>query len=123
MNGSAFIYPVDAHRFADVHNMHLLADSGNVGHWIAVRLADGGSDNTVYDHRREAVSHQLDEKLCAYVKINPRAMTPQEAASVLKFYRVAYDAGFKVTDPEGPEIIMPATTQELFSQIRRLSRR
>ena len=35
----------------------------------------------------------------------------------------AYDAGFKVTDPEGPEIIMPATTQELFSQIRRLSRR
>jgi hypothetical protein len=118
-----FIFPLDAHRVADAHNLHVLADRSNVGHWIAVRLADGTSDGAVYDHRREAVSHQLDEKLCAYIKLHPCMMTPKEGASVLKFYRVAYDAGFKVTDPEGPEIIMPATTQELNSQIARLSRR
>lgn len=122
MTGS-LIYSVDAHRFADVHNMHLLADHSNVGRWIAVRLADGTSDGVVYDHRREAVAHQLHESLCAYVKINPKVMSVQEAASVLKFYRFAYDSGHRVIDPEGPELIMPITTQELHSQIRRLARR
>lgn len=120
---STFIYPADAHRFADLHNMHLFADHSNVGRWIAVRLADGTSDGVVYDHRREAVAHQLHESLCAYVQINPKTMSVQEAASVLKFYRFAYDSGHRVVDPEGPELIMPLTTQELNSQLARLSRR
>jgi hypothetical protein len=99
-----------------------MADPANIGHWVAVRLSDGGSDGVVYDHRREAVAHQLHESLCAYVQIHPGGMTVAEAESVLKFYRYAYDAGFRVTDPEGPELIMPITTQELGSQVARLQR-
>ena len=119
---SPFIYEAAAHRLSDLYNMHLVADRFNVGRWIAVRLSDGTSDGVVYDHRREAVKHQLHESLCAYVQIRPHQMTVQEAASVLKFYRFAYTSGFRVTDPEGPELIMPITTQELSSQIRRLAR-
>ncbi|MGH9918992.1 MAG: hypothetical protein ACRD6W_09015, partial [Nitrososphaerales archaeon] len=76
----------------------------------------------VYDHRREAVKHQFHESLCAYVQIKRGGMTPREAASILKFYRFAYDSGHRVIDPEGPDLIMPITNQELSSQLRQLRR-
>lgn len=122
-NATAFKFSEAAHRFADIHNMHIFADKSNIGHWIAVRLSDGGTDGVVYDHRRDAVRHQLDEKLCCYVKIHPGGMTPKEADGILRFYRFAYDNGFRVTDPEGPETILPSTNEDYISQIRRLSRR
>jgi hypothetical protein len=116
----AFKFSEAAHRFADIHNLHIFADRTNIGHWIAIRLADGGSDGVVYDHRREAVSHQFHESLCAYVKVHPAGMSAEEAESVLRFYRFAYDNGHRVIDPEGPELFMPLTVEDYTSQIRRL---
>lgn len=122
-NATAFKYSEAAHRVADIHNMHIFADRSNVGHWLAVKLSDGSSDGVVYDHRRDAVKHQLHESQCAYIKIHPQGMTAEEAEGILRFFRFAYDNGFRVTDPEGPEIILPSTTEDYFSQLRRLNRR
>lgn len=122
MTNGTFIFSDAAHRFADIHNMHLLADPGNIGRWMAVRLSDGGTDGVVYDYRREAIRHQLHETLCAYVKVHPAGMSPKEAEGILRFHRFAYDNGMKLTDPEGPEVILPSTNEEMSSQLRRLKR-
>lgn len=78
--------------------------------WVAIRLSDGGSDGDLYDSKRDAVRHQLDEFLCAYVKFRNLAqgINPIEAERFLKFNRDAYKAGFRLPDPDaqtgGPDV-------------------
>lgn len=83
--------------------------------WVAVRLRDGKSDGVLYDSKREAVRHQSDEKLCAYINVPPNGMTPCRAESFLATMRRLYDAGWRLTDPDsttgGPDLI-PRTTFE-----------
>jgi hypothetical protein len=105
---------------SDEHNMHIIADPSNIGRWVAVRLSDGGSDGIVYDYRREAIRHQLHETMCAYVKLHPAGMSAKEAEGILRFHRFAYDNGMRLTDPEGPEVILPSTNEDMSSQLRRL---
>jgi hypothetical protein len=38
--------------------------------YVALRLSDGGHDGTLYYSKREAVRHQSDEKLCAYLQLS-----------------------------------------------------
>lgn len=74
---------------------------GGEGRWIAARLSDGGTDGAVYDTRADAVRHQLHETLCAYVKIPPGPMPPAEATAFLALNRRIYDAGYRLSDPDG----------------------
>lgn len=94
-----------AMRAADNVNMHYQAIGWNaVGKWCAIALQDGSSDHVLYEHRREAVTHQHhNEQWHAFVKIMPMAMGICEAEVFLDFHRKAYDAGFRLTDPEHPK--------------------
>jgi hypothetical protein len=81
--------------------------------WLAIRLIDGGHDGTLYDSKRDAVRHQSDEKLCCYISYRNCAagISAIEAQRFLDFNRAAYDAGFRLPDPDdvtgGPDLFMP----------------
>jgi hypothetical protein len=101
----------DAARHAcDAVNLHISALGFDACRkWVAVRLRDGRSDGVLYDSKRDAVRHQYDEKLCAYVCIPPNGMTPCRAESFLSTMRRLYDAGWRLVDPDasdgGPDLI------------------
>jgi hypothetical protein len=97
--------------------------------WVALRLADGGSDGTLYDSKREAVRHQADERLCAYFSFRnaPSGFASLiDAQLYMDYHRAAYDAGFRLPDPDdlhgGPDLIMPTTQEDLLWQRARLIR-
>jgi len=104
-------YDDAARRCADVTTLAAMAGDG--GRWLAIRLSDGGSDGAVYDTRAEAIRHQLHESQCAYVRV--QEMTVAEAATFLTFARRAYDAGFRLCDPDderapsSPILTLPRT--------------
>lgn len=122
-----------AKRTADAYNLHLLAGAGmvpnpSVGQWLAVALADGRSDGVLYQTRRDAVRHQHhNEQLYAYLRIVPSSMSVCEAEAFLRMHRLAYDNGFRLTDPEAPgggrEIIPRLSREEFAAQITALERR
>lgn len=80
--------------------------------WLAIRLSDGGHDGTLYDNKRDAVRHQLSEYTCAYVCFRNLVggSSPREMIRFLQFSRDAYDAGFRLPDPDdvhgGPDVLM-----------------
>ena len=112
-----------AMRTAENVNMHYQALGWPaVGKWCAIALQDGGSDHVLYEHRVEAVRHQHhNEQWYCYVKIRPGAMGICEAEMFLEFHRKAYDAGFRLVDPEHPkggrEIILRGRPQERVAEM------
>lgn len=70
--------------------------------WMAFRLADGTTDNVLYDSKRDAVRHQSDEFKCFYVSFRNcgAGCTPREAAIWLVMNRQAYDKGYRFVDPD-----------------------
>lgn len=88
--------------------------------WLAVRLSDGGTDGNLYDSKRDAVRHQLDEFLCAYVCLKhlQGGTKPQEMQIFLDFNRDAYDAGFRLPDPAdqfgGREVLMTTAQHDWY---------
>lgn len=114
-----------ARRASDAVNLHISAIGLDAaGKWVSVRLADGSSDDVLYDTKRDAVRHQPDEKLCAYVRVPPSGMNPCRAESFLKMTRMAYDNGFRLADPDakdgGRELIAPLKREEHARQMARL---
>lgn len=97
-------------RLADAHNEALRA--GAVGWWIAARLTDGGTDGKVYQARSHAIKHQLHETQCAYVQVQPMDMTGSEGKTFLHVNRKAYDAGFRLTDPDDDRHILPVRSPQ-----------
>lgn len=117
-----------ARRVSDWYNLHLVAGDLAKGQWFAVALADGSSDGTLYPARRAAVAHQHgSEDLYAYICIMPSSMSVCEAESVLYMHRAAYDAGFRLADPDaaggGASIIPRITREEHHAQITALAAR
>jgi hypothetical protein len=100
--GASLTPHTDAARHAsDAVNIHLHVMGLNArGRWVAVSLRNGKSDGTLYDYRRDAIFHQLHEKLCAYVRIPPNGMNVCQAESFLAFNRKAHAAGWNLIDPE-----------------------
>lgn len=90
------------------------------GKWIAIRLADGSHDGTLYDSKREAVRHQSDEFLCAYTSFRnlPQGTTVREMEIFLRFNRDAYDHGFRLPDPDsqtgGPEVLVTTGQMDFY---------
>jgi hypothetical protein len=114
-----------AKRCSDEINLHLAALGFEAFRkWVAVRLADGGSDKALYDSKRDAVRHQADEQLCAYVCIPPTRMSVCSAEAFLSFTRRAYKAGFRLPDPDsrtgGPDVIRRLTTKDQAMQANAL---
>lgn len=103
-----------AKRASDIVNIILVAHPYDQirDSFIAIRLSDGGYDGVIYESRREAVTHQLHEQQCAYLGFRNLAngATPRDMALFLDFNRKAYEAGYRLTDPDhqfgGREIIM-----------------
>lgn len=120
-----------AKRLSDiVNNLAIAYPPGEIINcWIAVRLSDGGTDGVLYDTRRDAVRHQIDEKQCAYLSLfhAPGGMDTRAAHDFLKYHRDAYRAGFRLPDPDHPhgglDFCMPITHEDLRSQITRLRNR
>lgn len=101
-----------ARRLSDTYNLHRAA--GTTRGWIAVRLADGRSDRTVYETRAAAIVHQHhDENWRAYISLAAPVMTICEAASVLRWHR--QQAGLRLADRDdrrGGPVVIPRLTQE-----------
>lgn len=70
------------------------------GKFIAARLEDGASDGTLYDTRRDATRHQINDPWCFYVKVHVGGIQVREAWTVLMYARQAKKAGIVFTEEE-----------------------
>jgi hypothetical protein len=91
-----------AKRVSDTYRLHRAADvHGAIGHWFAVRLADGTGDNVLYPSKAEAIAHQSgDYNWYAYIQVVPSDMSPCDAETFLRTQRKLYDAGIQWADPD-----------------------
>lgn len=89
-----------AKRVADTYNMHRVADPyGCIRKWIACALADGASDNTLYDSKQDAIRCQHNnENWYTFICIGPATMSVCAAEVMLNVARRVYDAGMRMTD-------------------------
>jgi hypothetical protein len=116
-----FRAPSDAaRRCADAVN--LAAVAGVAGTWLAVRLADGGSDRVPYDSREAAISHQLHPEHCTYVQVPPGGMRDYEAEALLDYWRKLASRGVRNDNPDVALPLMPLTGADRRRQIRVLAR-
>lgn len=115
-------YSDEAKRASDIINSYLsfIPFDELKNKWLAIRLSDGGYDGNLYDNKRDAVRHQLDEFLCAYVCFRNLmgGATPKEMEIFLKFNRDAYDSGFRLPDPDhvagGPDVLMTTNLHDFY---------
>ena len=71
-------------RCSDIVKQHLLNDPDLAREsWVAIRLSDGGSDGVLYPEKIAAVMYQLHETQCAYLRVLPGGIPPNEATSFL----------------------------------------
>ena len=101
----------------------LAAMNGGAGRWLAIKLQDGRSDNTLYDDRAAAVAHQLSPEYCTFVLVPPDGMQTGQADRILDFWRQCYDRGFRAVDPRNDIPSMPLTRPDAIRQIRLLTKR
>ena len=118
----AFGHEDAARRMADEVNRHYQAHGWEaVGKFCAIRLQDGSSDRVMYDRKQDAVRHQSNEFQCLYVKLIPWAMGICEAQTLLNFHRKAYDAGFRLADPDaksgGRDLIVRGRSPQKKAQL------
>ena len=89
--------------------------------WLAFTMDTGESDGVLYESKRDAVRHQSDEFKRFYVALRglgPGGAKPHEMAVFFQFQRDAYDAGFRLPDPDakdgGPEVLMTAAQHDYY---------
>lgn len=82
--------------------------------WIAIRLQDGGYDGVLYDTREDAITHQVDERFCAYAWMGNmlNGAKPLDCAIFLEYHRQAYDAGMRLHEPDAPQLILPTASYD-----------
>lgn len=91
--------------------------------WLAFRLQDGKWDGAVYDSKRNAVRHQPNEFYSLYITLQESmaGMDTNAAYVVLMYHRMAYDAGFRLPDPDsrsgGRHNLMPLPKEDIMSQL------
>jgi hypothetical protein len=85
-----------------VHVHALGADAG--GHWVAIRLSDGGTDHIAYPSKVDATRHQLHERQCVYVCLPPFGyLSIMELHQFITLGERIYAAGGRLSD-EGTHI-------------------
>lgn len=94
---------------------------GTVGRWMAFKLEDGKTDHSIYDRKRDAVTHVSNELYYCFIKLHPGGMGVCEAEIMLDFTRKAVKAGFRLSDPDkangGTDIIPRIGSESVNSQI------
>jgi hypothetical protein len=111
-----------AKRLYDTYSLHRIADPiGNLGHWFAVAIADGTTDNVLYDSRIDAIRHQHhNEFYYAYIQITPNSMSTCDAEFLLSGIRKTYKARKAMIDRDHPsggmEIIHRLTVEDENAQ-------
>jgi hypothetical protein len=77
--------------------------------WMAFSLQDGSTNHIVYPSKSQAVAHMSNEFRYCYVHMRACAagMPPKDAQLWLELHREAYDAGLRLADPDGPQLIFP----------------
>lgn len=110
-----------AKRFSDVYNLHRAA--GTRRGWIAVALADGSSDNEVYDSRAEAVRFKFPrERWFFYCTLQQPSMSVCAAESLLRYQRIMNEVAGAHTDRDAPggglEVIPRLSAEDMEAQIR-----
>jgi len=110
-----------AKRFADNYNLHKAA--GTSAGWIAVALADGGTDGQVYQTREEAVRFAWpNERWFFYATLTQPSITVCAAESVLRYKRIMNEMEGGHTDRDAPhgglEIIPRLAAEDQEAQIR-----
>jgi hypothetical protein len=109
-----------AKRFADWYNLHKAAGSSG---WIAVALADGSTDGTVYETRHAAVAHQWpDEQWYFYCSLASPSLTICAAESLLRYKRIMNSIDGPHTDRDAPhgglEVISRLSSEDIEAQLR-----
>lgn len=104
-----------ARRLADTVALHqtvLSFDEILAGRFMAVRLSDGGSDNTAYETRAEAIEHQRhNASRCFYPRIPLERWSAATCDVLLWYARGVYDAGHR-EDP-AHQLIVPERLEQL----------
>jgi hypothetical protein len=109
-------------RMSEALNLRLIFDGpGVTGRWMAFALADGRSDNVLYDTRSDAIRHQFHETFAHYEQMRPKSWSADECAMTLQYARAAYDAGWR-PEPDAPAPIKPVRLEDQAQQLRRLRR-
>lgn len=92
-------------RFRDAVNLQLeVHGEAAHGKYIAVRLEDGRSDGNLYDTRRDATRHQINDPWCFYARVHVGGIQAKEAWTVLMYARQAKKAGIVFSEEE---VILP----------------
>lgn len=116
-----------AQRLYDTYNLHRLAIGNDaIGKWFTVAMADGRSDNVLYDTKRECVQHQHhNEQYYAFVKIIPPSMQLCEAEVMLTTARKLFEGGLRIADPDdkhgGKDVIKRLSVEDQLAQSRGLN--
>jgi len=99
-------------RAYDAIHLHYAANANDRaigGHWVAIRLSDGGSDGNLYPSKLAAKRFQLHPTQCAYICLPPFdfEVTHKELDRYLQINEQLYGAGMDLSDagthvvPEG----------------------
>lgn len=109
-----------AKRLSDAINLILTAnDLDEVARsWIAVALADGSTDYTLYPSRKDAISHQANEFHFTYLCLRQclGGMSAKDAQLWLDVNRHAYDNGMRLSDPDSPDMIFPQAKEQRITK-------
>lgn len=109
-------------RLSDTYNLHLIGRGDDAyGKWFAAALADGRSDDTLYDNKQACVRHQHhNEMFYTFIKIGPRSMRECEAEVMLKTARTLYEKGLRIADPDhkrgGFDVIKRLSVEDQMNQ-------
>lgn len=113
-------------RIADEFIMHRLADPfGNLGKFMAVRLADGTSDHNLYPSMqvaREYIGRSDDEDRWLYIQIVPSQLPARDASLLLRAARKMYDANIRQRAMDGRVMIPRLAREDHVSQLRSIFR-
>jgi len=85
--------------------------------WMAFRLADGTTDNVLYESRADAIKHQLHEQTCLYIAMRTTlgGVPLRDCQILIDVHRHIYDAGGRLADPDAPDIIMSTRGHDVLS--------
>ncbi len=83
------------HEAIALHRLALTHEELIAKRFMAVRLSDGGTDNTAYPSRREAMLHQDNHHLCFYFQIPMAVLSLYVCDSLLFYARKAHAAGHR----------------------------
>ena len=105
------VQPTDAAKrmHETINIMHIARTWDELKHgWMAFKLADGTTDNILYDTRADAIKHQLSEQTCLYLAMRTTlgGVPLVDCQLLIDIHRQVYDAGGRMSDPAAPDFIM-----------------